>query len=52
VEGKYGRADIFPWHEELPLVSLPGLVISLWDVFERDLAELNVVKEGPKGYRV
>ena len=52
VEGKYGRADIFPWHEELPLVSLPGLVISLWDVFERDLAELNLVKEGPKGYRV
>ena len=52
VEGKYGRADIFPWHEELPLVSLPGLVISLWDIFERDLAELNVVKEGPKGYRV
>lgn len=52
VEGKYGRADIFPWHEELPLVSLPGVVISLWDVFERDLAELNVVKEGPKGYRV
>lgn len=52
VEGKYGRADIFPWHEELPLVSLTGVVISLWDVFERDLAELNVVKEGPKGYRV
>lgn len=52
VEGKYGRADIFPWHEELSLVSLPGLVISLWDVFERDLAELNVVREGPKGYRV
>lgn len=52
VEGKYGRADIFPWHEELPLVSLPGLVISLWDVFERDLAELNIVREGPKGYRV
>lgn len=52
VDGKYGRADIFPWHEELSLVSLPGLVISLWDVFERDLAELNVVKEGPKGYRM
>jgi Uma2 family endonuclease len=52
VEGKYGRSDIFPWHEELPLVSLPGLLISLWDVFERDLAELNLVKEGPKGYRV
>jgi Uma2 family endonuclease len=52
VEGKYGRADIIPWHEELPLVSLPGLAIGLWDVFERDLAELNVVREGPKGYRV
>ena len=52
VEKKYGRADIFPWHEELPLVSLSGVVIALWDVFERDLAELNIVKEGPKGYRV
>jgi Uma2 family endonuclease len=52
VEGKYGRADIIPWHDELPLVSLPGVVVSLWEVFERDLAELNVVKEGPKGYRV
>jgi len=52
VEGKYGRAEIFPWHEELPLVSLPGLVLNLWEVFERDLVELNIVKEGPKGYRV
>ena len=52
VEGKYGRADIFPWHEELPLVSLPGLVINLWEAFERNLAELNVVKEGPKGYMI
>jgi Uma2 family endonuclease len=30
VEEKYGRAEIFPWHEELLLVSLPGLVIKLW----------------------
>jgi Uma2 family endonuclease len=52
VDGKYGRAEIFPWHEELLLVSLPGLVINLWEVFERDLAELNVVKERPKGYQV
>lgn len=52
VEGKYGRAEIFPWYGELPLVSLPGMVLSLWEVFERDLAELNVVKEGPNGYRV
>jgi Uma2 family endonuclease len=52
VDGKYGRADIFPWHEELSLVSLPGLVLGLCEIFERDLAELNVVKEGPKGYRV
>jgi Uma2 family endonuclease len=52
VEGKYGRADVFPWHEELVLVSLPGLVLNLWDIFERDLAELNVVKEGPRGYRI
>ncbi len=50
VEGKYGRADIFAWHEELPLVSLPGMAINLWEVFERDLAELNVVKERPQGY--
>ncbi len=52
VEGKYGRAEIFPWYGELPLVSLPGMVLSLWEVFERDLAELNVVREGPQGYRV
>jgi Uma2 family endonuclease len=52
MNGAYGRAEIFPWHAELQLFSLPGLVISLWEVFERDLAELNVVKEGPKGYRV
>ncbi len=52
VEGRYGRSEIFAWHEELALISLPGLVINLWEVFERDLAELNVVREGPKGYRV
>jgi Uma2 family endonuclease len=53
VEGAYGRAEILAWHEELPLVSLPGVTVSLWEVFERDLAELNVVKEGPKeGYRI
>lgn len=52
VDGKYGRADIFSWHEELPLVSLPGVVIKLWEIFERDPAELNVVKERPHGYRV
>lgn len=52
VAGKYGRAEIFSWHEELSLVLLPGVVINLWEIFERDLAELNVVKEGPKGYRV
>jgi Uma2 family endonuclease len=50
VEGNYGRADIFAWYEELPLVSLPGVAISLWEVFERDLVELNVVKERPQGY--
>ncbi|MBC7961926.1 MAG: Uma2 family endonuclease [Steroidobacteraceae bacterium] len=52
VAGKYGRAEIFPWHEELPLVSLPSLLISLWEIFERDLAELNLVKESPKGYLI
>jgi Uma2 family endonuclease len=52
VDEKYGRAEISPWHEELLLVSLPGLAINLWEVFERDLAELNVVKERPKGYQV
>ena len=52
VDGRYGRSEIFAWHEELALISLPGLVINLWEVFERDLAELNVVREGPKGYRV
>lgn len=52
VDGKYGRADIFSWHEELPFVSLPGVVIKLWEIFERDPAELNVVKERPHGYRV
>lgn len=48
VDGCYRRGEVFPWHGELPLISLPGVVINLWDVFERDLAELNVVKEGPK----
>jgi len=52
VDGGYGRSEIFAWYEELPLLSLPGVVINLWDVFERDLAELNIVKEGPKGYRL
>ncbi|MDO9068991.1 MAG: Uma2 family endonuclease [Deltaproteobacteria bacterium] len=52
VDGKYGRAEIFPWYEKLPLMSLSGIELSLWEVFERDLAELNVVKEGPKSYRV
>jgi len=52
VDGKYGRADIFAWHEELALVSLPGLAINLWEIFERDLAELNIVKERPQRYRV
>lgn len=52
VGGKYGRAEIVPWYEKLLLLSLPGIEISLWDVFERELSELNVVKEGPKGYRV
>ena len=50
-EGKYGRAEIFSWSEELPLVALPGVVINLWEIFERDLAELNVVREGPGRYR-
>lgn len=50
VEGRYGRADVFPWHGELPLVSLLGITLNLWEIFERDLAELNVVREGPKGY--
>ena len=50
VERRYGRADVFPWHGELPLVSLPGITLSLWEVFERDLAELSVVREGPEGY--
>ncbi|ABL00803.1 Uma2 family endonuclease [Pelobacter propionicus] len=50
VEGRYGRADVFPWHGELPLVSLPGVQLNLCEIFERDLAELNVVREGPKGY--
>lgn len=50
MEGKYGRAEILAWHEELPLVALPGVSISLWEVFERDLAELSVVKERPQGY--
>ncbi|MBK5276382.1 MAG: Uma2 family endonuclease [Desulfuromonadales bacterium] len=52
VDGKYGRAEIFSWHESLPLLSLVGLDINLWEIFERDLAELNVVKEGPKSYHV
>ncbi len=52
VEAKYGRAEIFPWHGELPLVSLPGVTINLWEIFERDLAELSVVKERPQGYRI
>lgn len=52
VDGKYGRSEIFPWHEVLQLSSLPGIQINLWEIFERDLAELNVVKEGPKSYRV
>lgn len=50
VEGRYGRADVFPWHGELPLTSLPGMTLNLWEIFERDLAELSVVREGPKGY--
>jgi hypothetical protein len=50
MEGRYGRADVFPWHGELPLVSLPGMTLNLWEIFERDLAELSVVREGPKGY--
>lgn len=52
VDGKYGRAEIFPWHEELQLLSLPGVQISLWEIFERDRTELNMVKERPEGYRV
>ena len=44
VDGKYGRAEIVPWYEKLLLLSLPGIEISLWDVFERELSELNVVK--------
>lgn len=52
VDGKYGRAEIFPWHEELQLLSLPGMQISLWEIFERDRTELNMVKERPEGYRV
>ena len=34
--GVYGRSDIFAWHEELSLATLP---------------ELNVVREGPAVYR-
>jgi len=52
VDGKYSRAEIFPWHEELQLLSLPGIQISLWEIFERDRTELNMVKERPEGYRV
>jgi hypothetical protein len=52
VEGAYGRAEIFAWSEELPLVVLPGITLPLWEIFERDPAELNVVKEGPGRYRV
>ena len=50
--GAYGRAEIFAWSEELPLVALPGITLLLWEIFERDPAELNVVKEGPGRYRV
>lgn len=52
VGGVYGRAEIFAWSEELPLVALPGITLPLWEIFERDPAELNVVKEGPGRYRV
>lgn len=52
IDGRYGRAEVFPWHAELPLVALPGLSIHLWEIFERDLAELNVVRERPKAYGV
>jgi Uma2 family endonuclease len=52
VDGKYGRSEIFSWHEVLPLLSLAGLEINLWEIFERDLAELTVVKERPNSYRV
>ncbi|MBK5274431.1 MAG: Uma2 family endonuclease [Desulfuromonadales bacterium] len=52
VEGAYGRAEIFAWNEELPLVALPGITLLLWEIFERDPAELNMVKEGPGRYRV
>jgi Uma2 family endonuclease len=45
--GVYGRSDVFAWHEELLLAILPELVVPLWEIFERDLAELNVVREGP-----
>lgn len=31
-------------------MSLPGVQLNLWEIFERDLAELGVVREGPKGY--
>lgn len=50
-DGEYGRSDVFAWHEELPLASLPELSLPLWELFERDLAELNVVREGPAVYR-
>jgi Uma2 family endonuclease len=52
VEGAYGRAEIFAWSEKLLLVALPGITLLLWEIFERDPAELNVVKEGPERYRV
>ncbi len=49
-DSEYGRSDIFAWHEQMPLVAIPELTLPLWEIFERDLAELNVVREGPSSY--
>lgn len=50
-DGEYGRSEVFAWHEEMPLVAIPELALPLWEIFERDLAELNVVREGPSVYQ-
>jgi Uma2 family endonuclease len=38
-EGIYGASDIFGAQEHLPLLSLPEIVVPLWEVFDVELLE-------------
>jgi hypothetical protein len=39
LNGRY-LSDLFNWDQKLPLFAFPDLELQLWEVFEKELAEI------------